>query len=165
MKTLKEILINAGIKESEIDNYCSDLYVKVTDISKKVINSYEYKQQVTTFTDNIEHKLWYDIPFGYTNEDYFIKHEYNSFYKIFKLPVSFDIFKKDLLKYFTLEDNKKILTKLEKVIANREKEILNNYDSMEMEGTTILNIYSKDNEHGFGIDARISEGTFGEIVC
>lgn len=155
MKTLKEILINAGIKESEIDNHCSDLYVKVTEISKKVIDSYEYKQNVTTFTDEIEHKLWYDVAFAYP-EYYFLEKE--------NLTVPYK-FKKDLLEQFSLENSKKILTKLEKVIANREKEILNNYDSMEMEGTTILNIYSKDNEHGFGIDARMNEKTFGEIVC
>ena len=69
------------------------------------------------------------------------------------------------LSSFTLEDSKKILSKLEKQIANREKAVLETYDSMKMEGTTILNIYSNDNEHGFGIDARIKEKTLGEIVC
>ena len=43
MKTLREIIIDAGMKKEELDNHCSDLYVKVNDISKKVIDSYEFK--------------------------------------------------------------------------------------------------------------------------
>ncbi len=163
--TIKEQLLKAGLYESEIDTHESDLYVKVNDISTKFVDNYEFKKNVTTFKDEIEHKLWYEIPFEYNQEDYFIKSEYSSFYKIFKYPVSFEIFKKDLLKYFTLEDSKKILSKLEKQIANREKAVLETYDSMKMKGTCILNIYSNDNKHGFGIDARVKEKTLGEIVC
>lgn len=40
----------------------SDLYLKVTPISKALIEQYE--GNVTTFIDNIDHELWYDIPFA-----------------------------------------------------------------------------------------------------
>ena len=46
----------------------SDLYLKVTPISTTLIRQYDFKSQVTIFIDNIEHTLWYDIPFA--NTDY-----------------------------------------------------------------------------------------------
>lgn len=49
----------------EIDHHYSDLYCKVTPASSAIIDQYEYKQWVTTFIDNIDHKLWYEIPFCY----------------------------------------------------------------------------------------------------
>lgn len=42
----------------------SDLYLKVTPTSKALIEQYEFKGNVTTFIDNIDHKLWYKIPFA-----------------------------------------------------------------------------------------------------
>lgn len=63
-KTLKEIFLENGMKESEIDTHESDLYVLVNDISKKIVNEYEFKNNVTTFKSQIDNKLWYDIPFG-----------------------------------------------------------------------------------------------------
>jgi hypothetical protein len=42
----------------------SDLYLKVTPTSKVLIEQYEFKGNVTTFKDNIDHELWYDIPFA-----------------------------------------------------------------------------------------------------
>lgn len=52
-----------------IDHYYSDLYVKVTPISTDLIAQYENKFMVSKFIDNIEHKLWYEIPFGYCDYD------------------------------------------------------------------------------------------------
>lgn len=69
-KTLKEIFLENGMKESEIDTHESDLYVLVNDISKKVIDQYEFKNNVTTFKSNTDKQLWYDIPFGYMPEHY-----------------------------------------------------------------------------------------------
>ena len=163
MKTLREILLDAGMKKEELDNHCGDLYVKVNEISKKIINNYEFKNNVTTFTDDIEHKLWYDIPFGFSNEYYFITKENSCLYKIFKYMVSFDIFKKDLLQNFSLKNSKKIISTLEKQIGNREKSILNNYSKMALEEKVILIVY--DNKgNTFGIDTRTEENTFGNIV-
>ena len=53
-----------------IDHYYSDLYVKVTPISTDLIAQYENKFMVSKFVDNIEHKLWYEIPFGYCDYDF-----------------------------------------------------------------------------------------------
>lgn len=53
-----------------IDHYYSDLYVKVTPISTDLIAQYENKFMVSKFIDNIEHKLWYEIPFGYCDYDF-----------------------------------------------------------------------------------------------
>jgi len=64
--TIKEELIQLGMKPEEIDNHCSDLYVKKNAISEKFVSEYEFKNIVKTFVDDIEHKLWYEIPFAYT---------------------------------------------------------------------------------------------------
>ena len=53
------------MKPKEIDSQHelgSDLHLKVTPISRALIQQYDFKKQVTTFIDNIEHTLWYDIP-------------------------------------------------------------------------------------------------------
>lgn len=55
------------MKPAEIDTQHelgSDLYLKVTPISTTLIQKYDFKEMVTTFIDNIEHTLWYDIPFA-----------------------------------------------------------------------------------------------------
>lgn len=49
----------------DIDHHCSDLYLRVNDISRKLVSEYEYKNNVTTFIDQIDHVLWYEIPFAY----------------------------------------------------------------------------------------------------
>lgn len=46
-------------------NGMDDLYLKVTPVSKELVDQYEFKCNVTTFTDQITHALWYDIPFAY----------------------------------------------------------------------------------------------------
>jgi len=51
--------------KQEIDHHESDLYVKVTDISKEIVEEYKYKTIVTTFISQIDNCLWYDIPFAY----------------------------------------------------------------------------------------------------
>lgn len=45
------------------DEYSSDLYVRVTEESKKIIAELQPKSLLSTFTHNIEHDLWYDLPF------------------------------------------------------------------------------------------------------
>lgn len=70
MESIRKQLLNAGMDEKEIDNHESDLYVKVNDVSKKWLESYEYKTQVTTFIDEIEKKPWFEVPFGYMPEHY-----------------------------------------------------------------------------------------------
>ena len=52
--------------QNEIDHHASDLYLKVTPISRELVDQYEWRQNVTTFRDQIEGKLWYEIPFAFT---------------------------------------------------------------------------------------------------
>ncbi len=69
--TPREQLLQMGVPEADIDHHDSDLYVKVTPLSRKWLDSYKFKNNVTTFRSNIEpHDLWYDVPFGYMNEDF-----------------------------------------------------------------------------------------------
>lgn len=49
----------------DIDHHESDLYLRVNDISRDIVARMESKSLVSTFTDNIEDKLWYELPFLY----------------------------------------------------------------------------------------------------
>lgn len=59
----------AKIPPEHIDHHESDLYLKVTPATTEIINNYQYKGNVTKFIDNIDHELWYEIPFTYYKED------------------------------------------------------------------------------------------------
>jgi hypothetical protein len=48
-----------------LEHYESDLYAKVTTESANIVNRYPFVSQVSTFYNNIDHELWYDIPFAY----------------------------------------------------------------------------------------------------
>ena len=65
-KTIKEQLLELGMKPEEIDSHCSDLYVLKNSISDKFVSEYEFKSIVTTFRSELDKKLWYEIPFAYT---------------------------------------------------------------------------------------------------
>lgn len=58
------------MKPEEIGHWCSDLYLKVTPESRKLVNEYDWKRNVKVFIDNIENVPWYDIPFAYCGEDW-----------------------------------------------------------------------------------------------
>lgn len=64
--TIREQLLKLGMRPEEIDNHSSDLYVLKNSISEKFVSEYEFKMNVTIFRDNIEGKIWYEIPFAYT---------------------------------------------------------------------------------------------------
>lgn len=49
-------------------DYGSDLYLKCTPVSRKLIAAYDFKKQVKIFRDAIDNEPWYDIPFA--NTDY-----------------------------------------------------------------------------------------------
>lgn len=59
----------AKIPPEHIDHHESDLYLKITPATTEIINNYQYKGNVTKFIDNIDHELWYEIPFTYYKED------------------------------------------------------------------------------------------------
>ena len=56
----------AQIPAAHIDHHASDLYLKVTPETTRIIKKYKYQKQITTFKSNIDNTLWYDIPFCYT---------------------------------------------------------------------------------------------------
>jgi hypothetical protein len=62
MKTIYEQMVEAGVK---LSNHYSDLYAEVTETSTKIINGYEFKGNVSMFFNQVEKKMWYDIPFAY----------------------------------------------------------------------------------------------------
>jgi len=57
------------VKDNNIEyfNYCSDLYIYVTDETKEIIDQYEFKCNVTTFISQIDNKAMYEIPFAFTD--------------------------------------------------------------------------------------------------
>lgn len=54
-----------ALPPQDIDHHGSDLYLKVTPESKALLEQFQYRHLVQTFTDNLEHVLWYDLPFCY----------------------------------------------------------------------------------------------------
>jgi hypothetical protein len=78
-KVIKGVSVNAKtllhkakelMKPEEIGTYessGSDLFLKVTPVSKELVAQYDFKENVTTFIDNIDHERWYEIPFGNTD--------------------------------------------------------------------------------------------------
>ena len=64
-KTIKEQLLELGMKQEEIDNHCSDLYVLKNSISEKFVSEYKFKSIVKPFRSEIDGKIWYDMPFAY----------------------------------------------------------------------------------------------------
>lgn len=61
--TIHEQLERAGVP---LDSHESDLYAKVTPESTAIVEAYEHKENVTTFTSQIDGDQWYDIPFAFT---------------------------------------------------------------------------------------------------
>lgn len=55
----------ATLPASDIDHHESDLYLRKTPESAKLIEGYTFKQNITTFIDGIEGVVWYEIPFAY----------------------------------------------------------------------------------------------------
>lgn len=72
MKTLYQQFVEV-MNPKDIDHYYSDLYVKVTEDSTRIINEYftehpEFRKDslVSTFISNIPPRVrWYDIAFAY----------------------------------------------------------------------------------------------------
>ena len=64
---MNDILYKATnlMNKNEIDHHESDLYLKVTDISRKLISEYEFIENVTIFKSDIDGQNWYDIPFSW----------------------------------------------------------------------------------------------------
>lgn len=61
-ETIYKQLQAAGV---ELDSHASDLYAKVSDVSKPIVEAYKFRQQVTVFKSNKDGAAWYDIPFAF----------------------------------------------------------------------------------------------------
>ena len=61
---IKKQLELFSIKPEDVDIYATDLYVKKSFYAEIWLNQYNFKKNVTTFKDEIDNKIWYDIPFG-----------------------------------------------------------------------------------------------------
>lgn len=53
------------VKGMEHSNHYSDLYIPINAETIPLIREYEFRCNVTRFTNNIDRKPWYDIPFAY----------------------------------------------------------------------------------------------------
>ena len=58
------------MKPEDIDHHgngrgMDDLYLRVNDVSKWIVNHMDNTAQVSKFVDNIDHVLWYELPFLY----------------------------------------------------------------------------------------------------
>lgn len=63
--SIKKDLIALGVKEEDIDNHRTDLYVRKMPVVDKYLEDYKFKSNVTTFVSELDGEVWYDIPFGY----------------------------------------------------------------------------------------------------
>lgn len=58
--SLYEECVKLGIPTG---NHASDLYIPVTDQTRELIKKHGHR--ATTFTNQVEGGLWYDVPFAY----------------------------------------------------------------------------------------------------
>lgn len=61
----------AILPEEDIDHHETDLYLRVSPKSTELVNSMKYRNSgmITTFKDNIDGDMWYDLPFCYPYVD------------------------------------------------------------------------------------------------
>jgi len=55
----------ATLPKEDIDHHATDLYLRVSPESTELVNSLKYRNSgmVTTFKDNIDGDMWYELPF------------------------------------------------------------------------------------------------------
>lgn len=64
-KSVIQELLKLGMDKEDINTHESDLYVLKNEISTYFVeNVYRYPGNVTTFVDDIDGNVWYEIPFG-----------------------------------------------------------------------------------------------------
>lgn len=61
---VKEDLIKLGVPEKDFSTHAADLYVRKSEKVTKYLETYEFKDNVKTFIDEIDKEVWYDIPFA-----------------------------------------------------------------------------------------------------
>lgn len=57
----------AILPKEDIDHHETDLYLRVSPKSTELVNSMKYRNSgmITTFKDNIDGDMWYELPFCY----------------------------------------------------------------------------------------------------
>lgn len=57
----------ANVSSKDLDHHGTDLYLRKTKQTTAIINNLPdiYRKNVTTFRDQIDHDIWYEIPFVY----------------------------------------------------------------------------------------------------
>ena len=55
----------ASMPENEIGHWCSDLYLKMTPISSRLVAEYEFPRQIRWFQNQQDGTTWYEIPFAF----------------------------------------------------------------------------------------------------
>lgn len=63
MTNIYKRAIAAGIPT---ENHCSDLYLPVTEETRRLVREYDHKKNVTAFRSQCDGRIWYDIPFAYS---------------------------------------------------------------------------------------------------
>jgi len=61
-KSIYQKMVELGVP---ISHHFSDLYVPMTVETMRIIDEYEFKTNVRTFTNQVVGGTWYDIPFAY----------------------------------------------------------------------------------------------------
>lgn len=64
VETVKQQLLDAGMKEEEFKVQDCDLHVPVTPISEKWRKTYKHKEYVESYWSNEDRHSWYRIPFA-----------------------------------------------------------------------------------------------------
>lgn len=60
--SIYEEMRRAGV---ELSSHESDLYARVCDESRHIVENYEFRESVQIFSSQIDGMLWYDIPFAF----------------------------------------------------------------------------------------------------
>ncbi len=53
------------LPKKDIDHHASDLYLRKSDASDRIIERLKPNNLVSVFRDQIDHVLWYELPFCY----------------------------------------------------------------------------------------------------
>lgn len=63
---LYDAMLNATTP-AERDHHGSDLYIKATPVTMRIVDRYVFSSQVSSFRDQTDPRraLWYNIPFAY----------------------------------------------------------------------------------------------------
>lgn len=65
MKTTQPIFKQVKALGIPFANHETDLYIPRNEQTLKIIADYPYKASVTTFINQVEGGIWFDVPFAY----------------------------------------------------------------------------------------------------